>query len=56
MVGLALDKCEIFFSLDDVTDKTITLTEAEREEFTGQWIVKCKCKQNVIKIGAIAKK
>ncbi len=42
---MALDKCEIFFSLDGVPDKTITLGEAVREEFTGQGIVKCECKQ-----------
>jgi hypothetical protein len=42
---MALDKCEIFFSLDDVPDKIITLREAVREEFTGQGIVKCECKQ-----------
>jgi hypothetical protein len=40
--------------LDNVSDKT-TLREAVRQEFTGQGIVKCKCKQNVIIIGANAK-
>jgi hypothetical protein len=42
---MAFHKCEIFFSLDHVPDKTITLREAVRQQFIGQGIVKWECKQ-----------
>jgi hypothetical protein len=56
MVGMAQTNVKFFFSLDGVPDKTITLREAVRQQLTGQGIVKCECKQNVIIIGAKCKR